>query len=127
MNVQTGTCPRAHRSALILWGVIGVSVKRAISWKKTGKRALKGRKVRRAFYLYSSLFIQGKCVSVLRERWRQLGVVTAAASCASVRTAVAMNPALLWFSGRIREDVTNGSDYDKVGSCPTSKGGGGRV
>lgn len=68
MNVQTGTCPHAHRSALILWGVIGVSVKRAISWKKTGKRALKGREVRRAFYLYSSLFYSRKmCVCVERD------------------------------------------------------------
>ena len=43
-----------------------------------------------------------------------------AASCVSDRTAAAMSPALLWFSGRIRENVTNGSDYDRAGA-----GGGG--
>lgn len=123
MNVQTGTCPHAHRSALILWGVIGVSVKRAISWKKTGKRALKGTMVSEPFiFTVFFLFKANVCLCWGRDgdSWERLH---AAASCASVRTAAAMNPALLWFSDHVRENVTNGSDYDRVGSCPTSGGG----
>lgn len=40
------------------------------------KTCTKGDRGERAFYLYGFLFIQGKCVSMLRERWRQLRVVT---------------------------------------------------
>lgn len=120
MNVQTGTCLHAHSSALILWGVIGVSVKRAISWKKTGKHALKEREVRQAFYLCVSLFIPG----------RQMEFSVLQTSGSRYTLQLLRVPALFWFSGRVRENVTNGSDHDRVGFYPRfsgcSWGGGGR-
>lgn len=68
-----------------------------------------------------SFFIQGKCVSVLRERWRQR-----LHAAAFFPNRCGHDSTLLWFSGRIRENVTNGSEYDRVGFCPTSREGEGR-
>lgn len=54
MNVPTKTLPPALRSASILWGAIGVSVRKATSWKKMGKHAPRGREVRQVFLLRRS-------------------------------------------------------------------------
>lgn len=56
MSVQTKTLLPALRSASILWGAIGVSVRKAISWKKMGKHAPRGREVRQVFLLRHSLY-----------------------------------------------------------------------
>lgn len=67
------------------------------------------------------LFIQGKCVFVLRD----------GSGCALQSPARLSEPPRPWillrsdFSGRIRENATTGSDDDRVASCPTSNGKGG--
>ena len=45
MNVQTKTGAHALRSASTLWGATGVTVRKAISWKKMGKHAPREREV----------------------------------------------------------------------------------
>lgn len=60
-----------------------MSVKRAISWKKTGKRALKEREVRRAFFRHVSPFIPRRQMefSVLQTSGSRYALQLLAGSC----------------------------------------------
>lgn len=58
-NVRTKTRLHALRSASILWGATGVSVKKAICWIKMGEHAARGKEVRIVFLLIYFVLIPG--------------------------------------------------------------------
>lgn len=125
--MQTRTRLDALRSASILWGATGVSVRKAISWKKMGKHAPRGREVRIVFILRHFLFTQGHIwlwcgadhtllYGGRKKRWGLLGVMqtrTPGSHYTSqllvhVRTVLSpkhtadpVTPVLLWFAGCI--------------------------
>lgn len=67
-----------------------MSVKRAISWKKTGKRALKEREVRRAFFRHVSPFIPRRQMefSVLQTSGSRYTLQLLAGSCSDFLAAL---------------------------------------
>lgn len=105
-NVQTKTWLHVLRSAVTLWGATGVSVRKAISWKKMGKHAPKGREVRVVFLLRHFLFIQGHIwlwCGVLQTQtpgnhYTSQLLVHVRTALSLKHTAAPVTPGLFWFA-----------------------------